>query len=668
MAGGRMPLDARNLNRSLVIAAQAVLGAGLVLLASHTLLGVGGNGTNELFDHWLYDGLTMSAALICLARVVFVSAERGAWLLIGLGLLGWALGDIYWTGVLSGNPDPPFPSVADAGYLSFYPLAGAGLVLLMKARLNRAHWLDGLIVALAVTAIGVEVLLDLVLKNADAAGLSLATSIAYPVGDILVLSFACALLVLTGRVPSRAWLLIIIGVAVTALADAIYSYAAYSGTYQEGDWIDLLWPLSAALIAFSAWEPAARESARPSAGWPSIAVPSAFTMLIAVRLGLDPLLPVYPAGMVVIAAMLTAIVARFFLAMSENHKLVERIETDPLTGLANRGKLLEDLRAAIGSGEPHVLGVYDLDGFKAYNDSFGHPAGDALLSRLGRRLGASVSDDGAAYRIGGDEFCVLLRGASNGGPKRAAEALSGHGDGFRITSSFGTVMLPEEATSQAAALQIADKRMYAQKDSRRLSAGGQAKAVLMRVLGERQPVLGQHVRNVSELAVAVGNRLGMDRGDLIVLARAAELHDIGKVAIPDAILDKPGPLNDEEWAFMKQHTILGERIISSAPALARVASVVRSSHENFGGGGYPDGLSGEKIPLASRVILACDAYEAMTSERPYAAALSNEAARRELQRCAGSQFDPQVIETLLLVLAEGRPAILTSLRGEAQTA
>jgi HD-GYP domain-containing protein (c-di-GMP phosphodiesterase class II) len=230
------------------------------------------------------------------------------------------------------------------------------------------------------------------------------------------------------------------------------------------------------------------------------------------------------------------------------------------------------------------------------------------------------------------------------------------------------VVIPEEAPSTSAALQTADKRMYAQKDSRRLSAGGQAKAVLLRVLGEQQPNLGRHVNNVSELAVAVGTRLGMDRSDLITLARAAELHDIGKVAIPTAILDKPGPLNEEERAFMQQHTILGERIISSAPALSRVASVVRFSHEHFGGGGYPDGLAGDAIPLASRVILACDAYEAMTSDRPYAEPLSDEGARAELQRCAGTQFDPDVVATLLAVLDDQLPAALTEAVGEAQPA
>ena len=663
-----MPNRARKIDRPLLVAAKAVLAAGLALLAAHTLFGLGGADTNDLFDHWLYDGLTTSAALLCLARVVFVRTERAPWLLIGLGLLGWALGDIYWTTTLSGDANAPFPSLADLGYLSFYPLVLLGLALLMRTRLRRALWLDGLIVALAVTAIGVEVLLELVLNNADAAGLSLAASIAYPIGDILVLSFASALLVLSGRVPSRAWVLIVGGVAATAFADAIYSFAAYSGTYAEGGWIDLLWPLSAALIALAAWEPASTETASDSRSWPSLAIPSGFAMLIAVRLALDPVLPVYPPAMVVIAGLLAAIIARFFLTVAENRELVRRVETDPLTKLGNRGRLLEDLRAVLDGGQPHVLALFDLDGFKAYNDSFGHPAGDALLSRLGRRLVAAVPT-GSPYRIGGDEFCVMVPGESaDDVVRRAAAALTVHGEGFDVSSSYGSVRLPSEARTPSAALQIADKRMYAQKDSRRMSAGGQAKAVLLRALRERQPDLGRHVGSVSELAAAVGEHLEMERGELIVLARAAELHDIGKVAIPDAILDKPGPLNDEEWEFMKQHTILGERIISSAPALASVATAVRSSHEHYDGTGYPDGLAGDVIPLASRVILACDAYEAMTSERPYAAALGPEAARAELRRCAGTQFDPLVIEALLEVLEQQDLPGILAVGDEAQIA
>jgi HD-GYP domain-containing protein (c-di-GMP phosphodiesterase class II) len=124
------------------------------------------------------------------------------------------------------------------------------------------------------------------------------------------------------------------------------------------------------------------------------------------------------------------------------------------------------------------------------------------------------------------------------------------------------------------------------------------------------------------------------------------LHDIGKIAIPDAILTKPGPLDDEEWSFMEQHTIFGERIVAAARSLAAVASLIRSSHERWDGKGYPDGLAGDQIPLAARIILACDAFDAITSERPYSPARSPDAALEEIRECAGSQFDPRVVQAL----------------------
>ncbi len=652
-----------------MVAAQSALAAGLALLAAHYLFGLSEDGS--LFDNWVYDGVMLGSAGLCLSRFALVGAERSAWGLIGAALLFWALADVYWTAVVQGPGPDPFPSLADIGYLAFYPLVFAGMALLVRARLPRvpaATWIDGAIAALAMTMLGIELLLDFVLQRADASGLSLAASIAYPLGDILTVSFAAALLVVIRGIPGRSWTLIVLGLATSAFADGVYSYQAYLGSYSPGGWVDLLWPLGAVLLAFAAWQPVRRRAVTVARGWRAVVVPAGFTLLIAIRFALSPLQPVNPLAEIVAAATLVLIVARFVLTMNENQLLVKRIETDPLTGLENRGKLLEDLRAALVARRPQILAIFDLDGFKAYNDSFGHPAGDALLSRLGARLVAAVPG-GSAYRIGGDEFCVMLPGGSGEKfVKRAAAALSAHGEGFRVGSSHGSVRLPDEATTAPAALQIADKRMYAQKDSRRLSAGGQAKAVLLRALRERQPDLGRHVGSVSELAAAVGDRLGMDRGELIVLARAAELHDIGKVAIPDAILDKPGPLNDEEWEFMKQHTILGERIASSAPALAQVAQIVRCSHEHFDGGGYPDGLAGDAIPLASRVILACDAYEAMTSERAYAAPLSDEAARAELRRCAGTQFDSLVVDTLLGVLDVDLPTIFASVGSEAQPA
>ncbi len=188
--------------------------------------------------------------------------------------------------------------------------------------------------------------------------------------------------------------------------------------------------------------------------------------------------------------------------------------------------------------------------------------------------------------------------------------------------------------------------MYADKDSRRPSAGGEVEAVLLRILNQRAPELTEHVNAVKNLAGAVGEELELPPGEMAALIRASELHDIGKIAIPDAILSKAGPLDDEEWGFMHQHTILGERIVSAARSLASVGRLIRSSHECWDGKGYPDQLAGDDIPLASRIILVCDAYDAMTSERPYSPARTPEAALAELRECAGSQFDPELVRIL----------------------
>ncbi|HEX5910184.1 MAG TPA: HD domain-containing phosphohydrolase, partial [Thermoleophilaceae bacterium] len=136
----------------------------------------------------------------------------------------------------------------------------------------------------------------------------------------------------------------------------------------------------------------------------------------------------------------------------------------------------------------------------------------------------------------------------------------------------------------------------------------------------------------------------LDEDEVANVRHAAELHDVGKVAVPDDILSKPGPLDDEEFAFIRRHTLIGERIISAAPALSEVARLVRSSHERWDGTGYPDGLAGEEIPLASRIVFAADAFDAMTSTRPYNTPRSADEAIRELRACAGTQFDPVVVE------------------------
>jgi two-component system cell cycle response regulator len=223
------------------------------------------------------------------------------------------------------------------------------------------------------------------------------------------------------------------------------------------------------------------------------------------------------------------------------------------------------------------------------------------------------------------------------------EALSEHGEGFAIQASWGQVVIPDEARDATTALVLADQRMYANKGVGRVSAKQQTRDIVVRVLAEGRPELHEHSGAVAALARSVGETLGIRGDDLDALERAAELHDVGKIAIPEGILNKEGPLDDEEWTFMRRHTLIGESMLSAAPVLQPAGRIVRSSHERFDGAGYPDGLRGDDIPLASRIVFVCDAFHAMTSDRPYSLAQSIEAALAELAACAGSQFDAAVV-------------------------
>ena len=344
-------------------------------------------------------------------------------------------------------------------------------------------------------------------------------------------------------------------------------------------------------------------------------------------------------------------------AAESEQRFARQALQDQLTGLSNRRKLLADLEEFLAEPEEReaMLLLFDLDGFKAYNDTFGHPAGDALLTRLAQRLDRTMQGRGHAYRMGGDEFCVLtLPGSIRSAdlPDEAVASLEEHGDGFRITASHGSVLLPTEAGSAPEALGKADQRMYARKNSRRHSAQDQITQALVTAVHERSTTLWAHMGAVAELCDAVAAKLGLPDSELTSLRQAASLHDIGKLAIPDAILNKPGPLLPDEWEFIRAHTLIGERIVGAAPALRSAAKLIRSSHERHDGRGYPDQLAGADIPLSARIVAVCDAYDVMTSARPYSDELTEEAALAELFRCAGTQFDPVVVEAFCAVHAE----------------
>ncbi len=649
----------------LVRGATAVCAGAWLAFFAHAVFGLASPGADTFFDSILYCALIGVAGASCLLRAALHREERAAWAILGAGLLLWTAGEVYWSVALSELDAPPIPSPADVGYLGFYPAAYTALVLLVRSRMpgfRRALWLDGLIAALAVAAVAAAVAFEpIVDASVEGDALAVATNLAYPVGDLVLVALVVAVFGLSGWRPGGAWAMLGAGLAAMAVADGAYLLQSAKGTYVEGQLLDTLWPAAALLVGFAAWAPRVRRTQIEVEGTRVVLVPAACGMLAIAIAGSANLGLLGNAAAVLSLATLVVVTLRMALAFLDNQRMLadsrDEATTDALTGLGNRRLLMADLAADLADAtaeEPALVSLFDLDGFKRYNDMYGHYAGDQLLSRLGRRLAEGAKPDGRAYRLGGDEFCVLARPRTTvpeGVTAAGSAALTESGEGFRITASHGSVMLPEEARSASEALQLADRRMYAHKGDGRASAGRQTRDVLLSTLRERQPDLHAHLTDVAETAVAAARELNMSPERIDEVARAAELHDVGKMAIPDAILDKRGPLDDEDWTFMRRHTVIGERILAAAPALVPVARLVRSSHERWDGAGYPDGLAGEDIPLGARIVAVCDAYDAMVSERPYRRALDPRDVLAELRRCAGTQFDPVVVAAFETALA-----------------
>ena len=643
--------------------------AWLLVVALHLTVGLGEPGLADPAWKVAYNGLIFAAAAVCLLGAP--AGERRAWALIAGALACWAVGNTYWTFFLVDLDSPPYPSVSDVFWLAFYPPVYLALVLLLRSRVRAYRVslaLDGAIGALAVGAVATAVVFGRVVATDAGSLLGTVTNLTYPLADMLLVAMVAGALALTGWRGDRAWAWLAVGFVVFGASDSLYLYQVAGGTYTEGTLVDLGWPAAAVLLAVAA-------STRPSAGraerrtgWLLLVLPAFFAAVGLFVLVIDHFVRITPLALVLASLSVLMVIGRMALTYGENLAILRlrtvEAETDPLTGLGNRRRLALDVEDGLhGEAPARVLALFDLNGFKHYNDTFGHPAGDALLARLGRSLSTFAAARGTVYRMGGDEFCALLdrgREPVDVLVRAAASALAAEGDGFAVNASYGWVELPEEAPDAAEAMRLADQRMYANKNSQRASAEEQSSGVLLTALVERNPDLGDHVNGVAELAEAVAASLGLTENEVEQVRIAAALHDVGKMAIPDAILSKPGSLDDEEWAFVRRHTLIGETIMHAAPALRTAARLVRSSHERFDGTGYPDRLRGEDIPLGSRIIFVCDAFDAMLSARPYSPPLPVEHALSELRRNAGTQFDPLVVGAFSLVVDDRRAVPVAS--------
>lgn len=379
---------------------------------------------------------------------------------------------------------------------------------------------------------------------------------------------------------------------------------------------------------------------------------------------------------------------RTTLLREANARLEALATTDPLTGLPNHRALVDLIDKEIERSRrferPCALLFLDLDHFKALNDTCGHGAGDLALQELGTVIKEGLRAIDTIGRWGGEEFVVMLPESDAMTALHVGERLralvAAHlfqaGGGLYMTCSVGVAAYPEDALVRSDLLEAADRAMYAAKQMGRNQVlafsdpivrtletegpGSREEAILQgtvealaSMVDVRDAYTGQHTTGVVLLAGRIAQEMQLDTAEARLVTLVAKLRDIGKVAVPDAILQKPGPLTEEEWVKMRAHPVIGAEVTSRVPTLRMASPGIRGHHERWDGAGYPDGLAGEAIPLAARIVAVADAFRSIITERRFRAARSYGDAMEELNRCAGAQFDPTVVRAVEQIILDG---------------
>jgi len=342
------------------------------------------------------------------------------------------------------------------------------------------------------------------------------------------------------------------------------------------------------------------------------------------------------------------------ISRSNYEKKIEYLSHhDYLTGLYNR-RFYDEALISLDNKEnlPLTLIMADVNGLKIINDSFGHTMGDELLQKAAILIKEACREDDIVARLGGDEFIVILTKtdifeAVEIIKRMKALTLTEKVGAFDISISFGyeTKEIADENIREI--FKKAEEDMYRHKLYESSSTRCKAIELVMNTLYEKSRGEMLHSKRVSELCEAIAIRLKFDKDEVNQVRIAGLLHDIGKMRIDEKILNKPGKLEPDEWDEMRKHPEIGFRILSSVNELSEMAKYIVEHHERWDGGGYPKGLRGEEILLQARIIGFADAYDSMKSDRSYQKALNEEEAVREIRRCSGTQFDPEIVKVFI---------------------
>jgi two-component system, cell cycle response regulator len=618
-------------------------------------------------------------------------AHRAPWYLLAAATVDYTVGLTLFYVHHSILHDTSYPAPADVCYLLFYLPVLTAMVLFVRRRTPGWDLVGSIDAGIVVVGAGLLSWVYLISPSANAAEVPFLTrlvSIAYPMLDLLLLAVVSRMMLGAG-VRTAAFRLVSAFAVLFLITDTTYAVQSMLGIYEPGTHLEVGWFTAMCLLATAALHPSMLRIDERSAAVAPSAGPARLTLLAAASLIAPTVLAIQygRGGDLHVPMVLAACVLLFLLVIARMAALVraQRLVaiTDALTGLHTRRYFEEAISAEVAradrSNRPLGLLIIDIDRFKQVNDSYGHNGGDRVLCEVAARLRASVRAGDVVARYGGEEFAVVLPEAAEDDILRIGERIRvslqsapvavNEKAWISVAASVGGAAHPAHGRTPAELVLTADRALYAAKqtgrnrlilgrvDTRerrdlavasRLTSIDYLTALAAEVDARIAPV--ERGAAVGRWAAAVAAQLGLDPTTQERCELAGRLHDIGEITVPAHILAKPARLSEAEWQIMKTHPDQGYQLLRLDPGLAPVANIVRQHHERYDGSGYPAALAGPEILLEARIISVCDAWAAMRVDRPHQPARSSTAARAEVRRCTGSQFDPDVVEAFLAVL------------------